>query len=119
MNWLIGLFLIVHGMVHVGYLSPKPDDPNYPFTLERSWLLGTGGRGIGSLLAGLAVATFALAGLGFLGIPGLSAIAPAMTVIGSVTSLLVLLLFWRSMLILGVLIDLGLLYVIFVLGWKP
>lgn len=35
---VVGLFLITHGLVHLLYLAPRPeDDPSYPFVPESRW----------------------------------------------------------------------------------
>jgi len=39
MRFAIGLFLVAHGLVHLLYLAPRPqDDPSYPFVPEDRWL---------------------------------------------------------------------------------
>lgn len=118
---LFGLFLIAHGLVHAGLAAaPIPNDPESKpgafFTAaSRSWLLpqlGLGGSAIqwiGIVLVILSTVGFVLAGLGVLGVPGLNTIWRAVTVISSCLSLLLLILFWHPWLIVGVLIDIGLL----------
>lgn len=121
MKILFALFLIAHGLVHAGLsAAPIPNDPESKpgafFTAaSRSWLLpqlGLGGSAIqwiGIVLVILSTVGFVLAGLGVLGVPGLNTIWRAVTVISSCLSLLLLILFWHPWLIVGVLIDIGLL----------
>ncbi len=54
MKFILGLFLIIHGIIHTGYLTPKPNDPNYPFTFNNGWfvsLVGEPAKIIGKVLA--------------------------------------------------------------------
>lgn len=38
---LIGLFLIVHGLIHALYFAPP--DPDFPMTAGKSWLVTRAG----------------------------------------------------------------------------
>ena len=38
MQIVVGLFLAVHGLIHVTYFVPS-DDPRYPMAPARSWLV--------------------------------------------------------------------------------
>jgi hypothetical protein len=103
-----GAFLILHGLVHLGYLSPKPEDPRYPFTPERAWLVSAAhvdvvaAKGIFTTVAALAVLSYTLAGIGVVLDAGWW---PALAVTGSVASLIVLVLGFHPWLVLGVAID--------------
>lgn len=73
MKILFALFFIAHGLVHASYLTPKPDDPKYPFSFEKSWfanLIGSSAKPVGLLLAIITVLSFVVAGLSILGFPG-------------------------------------------------
>lgn len=121
MNILIGLFLIAHGLIHASYLTPKPNDPNYPFSFTKSWLaniLGSASVPVGTTLALLVVGCFALAGLGILGVPGLDGSWKLFTSMGAVLSSLLLILFWHPWLVLGLVINAVLLYGIYQLKWN-
>ncbi len=71
---IMGLFLMVHGMVHLGVASaPNPDGSSGPWMLDPatsvfiSFGLGTDiVTGIGIVLVGIAAAGFVLSGLGIL-----------------------------------------------------
>lgn len=120
MRILLGLFMIAHGLIHASYLTPKPDDPNYPFHFDKGWfaqIVGSIAPTVGLLLVVVTIACFALAGLGILGVPGLLGIAKIMVIIGAVSSLLVLILFWHPWLVLGIVIDAVLLYAALKLNW--
>ena len=101
---VVGFLLIAHGLVHLLYLTD--DVPE--FSLEKSWLAPTSvSRPVGLFLIGLTVIAFVLLGLAVWGVPGLSTIWPALAIIGSALSLLLLFAFWSWSLIFGVLIDLA------------
>ncbi len=118
---LIGVFLILHGLVHSGLAAaPIPKEPSsspgsFFSQPSRSWILqrlrvSPGGvRMIGWLLVVTTTVGFVFAGLAALGVPLLAGgIAPL--IIGSaILSLLLLGIFWHPWLTLGVVIDLAIL----------
>jgi hypothetical protein len=126
---LYAVFLIAHGLVHAGLAAaPVTNDPDPKpgafFTASvRSWLLPRMGLGapavqwIGILLVALATLGFILAGLGVLGLPGLSAAWRTIAVVSACISLLLLVLFWHPWLIVGVLIDIVLLITLLWADW--
>ena len=105
-----GAFLILHGLVHVGYVSPKPTDPRYPFAAERTWVVSVAhldagtAHGLFTALAALAVLAFTFAGIGVVVGAGWW---PLLAVAGSIASLVVLVLGFHPWLALGVVIDLA------------
>ena len=123
---IIGLCLVAHGLVHAGLAAaPDPNEsesrPGAFFTApQRSWLLPQLGlkpaaiRWSGILLFVFTTLGFILAGLGVFGVPGLAELWRTSAVVSAVLSLLLLLLFWHPWIILGVLIDVG---IIFSLVW--
>lgn len=122
MQWLLGLFFIAHGLIHGSYLTKTIDDPNYPFDFSKGWLYHLMGSGaavpIGMTLSVITLCAFCVAGLGVFGTPGLAAIIRPTVAIGSLSSLLLLVLFWHKWLILGIVINLVLLYGAFMLKWS-
>lgn len=121
MKTLLGLFLIAHGLIHASYLTPKPDDPKYPFSFTESWfahIAGDASKPIGMILALIVVMSFALAGLGVLGVPGLEASWKIFTTVGAISSLLLLALYWHTWLVLGLVINAVLLYGLYKLNWN-
>jgi hypothetical protein len=122
---LLGVFLGLHGLIHLGYAAPAPADPNYPFRLNQSWLITNLGinaqavRSLGMLLSVITVICFVLSGLATLGIVVPQNWWQPLTLLASVTSLALLILFWHSWLVLGVLIDVALLVVLLWAGWQP
>ncbi|MEA3335069.1 MAG: hypothetical protein U9R25_04115 [Chloroflexota bacterium] len=128
---LFAIFLIAHGLVHAGLAAaPNPADPNekpgaFFTTVERSWLLPrlglsvTAVQWIGIILVVLTTFGFVLAGLGVLGVPGPNTIWRTVAVVSSYLSLLLLILFWHPWLVMGVLIDIGLLIALVLTKWQP
>jgi hypothetical protein len=126
---LFSIFLIAHGLVHAGLAAaPIPNDPDAKpgafFTaMERSWLLARFGlsastvQWIGIFLVVLSTLGFVLAGLGGLGVPGLDTVWRTVAVVSAGISLLLLILFWHTWLISGVLIDIGILVLLLWVKW--
>jgi hypothetical protein len=108
-----GVFLIAHGLVHLLYLLPRPEnDPTYPFVPETRWFSGAVG-----LEAGAAKTTAAALSIGvalvFL-ISGIAVFAnadiwAAAAAVGSLLSLTLLVLFYHPWLSIGVVIDIAIL----------
>jgi len=121
-------FLLAPPATHPGSLSPRPPatagGPPWPFALERSWALGGLGvdgdvaRMIGFALVAATLAGFALAAIVALGV--LPAAAwPAAVALGAFSSMALLVLFFHPWLVLGLAIDLALLWAALVVGWDP
>ena len=125
---LLAAFLLVHGAIHLSYLSPRPpataSGPAWPFMLDRSWLLTPLGvrpgvaRSVGLILVLITLASYTLAAAIVAGvIPG--SLWPAAIVLGSVSSITLLALFFHPWLVVGVVIDLALIAVVLWAGWSP
>jgi len=107
-----GLLLIAHGLVHLLYLTPAPDDERYPFTLRESWLVPvTARRPVAIFLVAATIVLFALLGLAVWGVPGLSGVWPALAVAAALSSLALLIAFWDAWLTIGVAIDVALIVI--------
>jgi hypothetical protein len=118
---LFSLFLIAHGLIHLLWVIPLPADPSFPFTLQRSPWFKTreDDRALlaaGIALVGLAVAEFALAGLGVMGVPLLAQGWRVLAIVGALDSLLVTVLFWDRQLWPGPILDIAIV-IAAVLGW--
>lgn len=114
---VVGVLLAAHGLVHLLYFVTNTDDPTWPFTVERSWLVPEGARRpVAVVLVALTIAAFVLLGLAVAGVPGLRAVWPVLGVVGSGASLLTLLLFWNVQLLAGVAIDAAVLALAL---WQP
>jgi hypothetical protein len=118
---ILAIFLILHGLVHaILAFAPVPNEPDakpgaFFTTSSRSWLLARLGindslvQWIGIILVVLSTLGFILAGLGVLGALGLNTVWETIAIVSAAVSLLLLILFWHTWLIVGVLIDVGVL----------
>ena len=105
---VVGVLLLAHGLVHLLYLAR--DVPE--FSLASSWLVPESvRRPVALVLMVTTVAAFVLVALALWGVPGLSRIWPALTIAAASLSLVLLVAFWNSWLILGVAIDIALIAV--------
>lgn len=124
---VFAVFLVAHGLVHaILAAAPRPDVPDakpLTFWTRPSKLLPSMGESIARPLATVlwiaSTLLFVTAGLGLLGVPGVSEIWSGLATAGAITSLLLLLIFWHKWLIIGVLIDLGLILALVVFSWTP
>lgn len=125
---LLAGFLLAHTAIHVGFISPRPPStgrgPQWPFELSRSWALtrlgvdADLGRVLGMALVAVTLGGLALAAIAALGfLP--AAVWPAAAAIGAIASIALLVLFFRPWLVLGVGIDLVLLWAVLVMRWAP
>lgn len=106
---IVGLVLVGHGLIHVMYLTPGPDDPTYPFTLDESWLLPASMRRVvGSMLAIFTIVAFTALGLAAWRVPGLEPFWRPLVVSGSMASLALLIAFWYPRIVVGFAIDVAL-----------
>ncbi len=129
-RWLLAGLILGHGLVHVLYLVPAPaagsgDGPQWPFDLGRGWLVESLGpdpglvRAGAIVLIGIVVVAFALGALATVGI-----VVPVdwwapLVVVGSVASLVLLVLAFHPQLVLGIGIDVALLIVVLGSLWSP
>jgi hypothetical protein len=126
---LFAIILIGHAIAHAGLTSaPNPSDPESTpgafFTeKKRSWLfqridLDSGMvQKIGKILVNISIAGFFLAGLGGLSVPGLNQIWHGLAGITAIVSLILLILFWHPWLILGVVLNIGLVIFMLLNSW--
>jgi hypothetical protein len=125
---LIAAFLLAHASVHGAFLAPRPPvtagGPAWPFELGQSWILGPIGidpelgRMLGMALVVATFCGFALAALAAAGVAP-AGIWPAAVAIGAVASIGLLALFFQPMLVLGVGIDLLLVWAVLIAQWAP
>jgi len=124
---VVGL-LLGHGLIHASYVAPRPPltagGPQWPFELSHSWLLGAFGvsgeaaRIVGLALVAVTIAGFALASVAALGLAP-AGVWTAAVAVGAIASLALLVLFFHPWLVLGVVIDVVLLWVVFAVRWVP
>ncbi len=125
---LVAGFLLAHAAIHVGFIAPPPpataDGPAWPFAMDRAWPVTRLGldpalmRSLTAALVAVTIGGFALAALATLGVLP-TAIWPAAITIGSVASLGLLMASFHPWLLLGVVIDLALVWSCLVVGWHP
>lgn len=121
-------FLLAHAAIHIGFVSPRPPatagGPAWPFDVTHSWVLGPLGldaetsRMLAIALIAVTLGAFALAGLAAIGIAP-AGLWPAAVTIGGVASIAVLVLFFHPWLLLGIVIDVVLLWAVNVASWAP
>jgi hypothetical protein len=120
--------LLAHAAIHVAFVAPSPpvtaDGPAWPFTTSGSWILSRLGIGPGEAhalalaLVAVTLAAFALAAIAAVGIVPLALWTPAI-VMGSAASLTLLITFFHPWLVLGVAIDVALMWLAVAVGWAP
>ena len=121
-------FLLAHAAIHIGFISPRPPvtagGPAWPFDVCHSWILGplgldeTTSRALAIALIAVILGGFALAGIAAIGIAP-AGLWPAAVTIGGVASIAVLVLFFHPWLLLGIAIDVVLLWAVNVANWAP
>lgn len=115
-----GVFLLLHGVIHLGWVTPKPADPNYPFVTSSSRLLPFIPEKVlgplAAVLVTLIVVSFTLAALGMFGVPVLSQIWRLPATIGAVLSIVMCVVFWHPWFIMGPVLDVAILVAV-VMGW--
>jgi hypothetical protein len=125
---LLAGFLLAHAGIHTGFIAPRPPrtagGPEWPFELGRSWALKRLGvppnvsRVLGLALVAATIAGFGLAAIAALGLlPAL--VWPVAMALGAIASLALLVLCFRPMLVVGLLIDIALLWAVLIVGWAP
>jgi len=124
----IAAFLLAHAGIHAAYVSPRPPatagGPPWPFDLNGSWLLtrlGVEGdipRILAMILIAATIGGYALAALAATGIAPDAIWRPALLT-GSIASIALLGVFFHPWLVLGVAIDVVLLWSVLVGGWSP
>lgn len=125
---LVAAFLLAHAGIHASFVSPRPPatagGPQWPFDLAHSWLLTPLGAGaeltrvVGIALLALTVAGYAFAALSAIGIAPQGLWVPAV-VVGSVASIGLLGVFFHPWLVLGLAIDVVLIWVVTAANWHP
>jgi len=124
---LLAGFLVAHAAIHVAFLTPVPpataSGPSWPFSTSGSWVVTRLGiepdtaRVLALALIALTCARFGLAALVAVGVLASGMWVPAL-VVGSVASLGLLVVFFHPWLVLGMAIDLALLWVSLAMDWS-
>ncbi len=125
---LFSAFLVAHALIHLSFLRPRPkaaaEGPAWPFDVHRSWIL-TPLRVAPGQLHTLGVGLFvliltgaSLAAVTALGIGPASLFVPGIMLL-AVASAGMLLVFFHPWLTLGIVIDVALLWLVLIAGWRP
>ena len=117
---LFGLVLVVHGLIHLTWVAPKPDDPTYPFRLSHPTVFKRADpklvAGIGAFLVLVSTTAFLIAGFGVWGVPGLTEVWRVAAIVGSAISLVVVGMFWHRWFLAGPILDIAII-IAAVVGW--
>jgi hypothetical protein len=128
--WLFAAFLVGHGWIHVMYVMPRrvaqpalAGAPDWPFELDRSWLLpgmsATGLHGLGVVLVVVTVVGFLLAGLATILVLVPAGAWAALMLTATTCSALLMVLFFRPGLVIGLAVDAVLYWVVLATLWVP
>jgi len=127
-RFILTAFLLGHAAIHLGYVSPRPPaaagGPPWPFKLDSSWVSTALGldvqlmRVAGGGLVAATLGGFVLAALAAIGVLPAGVWAGA-TAFGAIASICLLLLFFHPWLLVGVAIDICLLWAIVAAHWLP
>jgi hypothetical protein len=126
MKLLFGLFLVAHGLVHGLFVVPRPPDAgaSWPFDSSEPWLLNRLGVEPDvalAIAAGLVVVTvvaFAVTALTVIGILPADWLRP-MAIASASVSLVLLGIFFHPWLVIGVAIDVAILWAVGLNGRVP
>lgn len=131
-RWLLGAFLVAHGLVHLLFVVPQPATSaggsgaaEWPFDKARSWLVTGAGLDvnlvhvIGVALICAVTVGFLLAGLATVGILFPAGWWPVLVVASAAASAVLLALYFNPQLALGVAIDVVLAWVVLATVWAP
>ena len=117
MNFVFGLFLIAHGLVHgLYFIRNKPkDDPKFPFFFTKSWFAKRVGKPsiiIGKILTLIVIIMFVLSGLFLMGISSYNYLWLIFALIAAIISEFLFILFWHKWLFIGFTINFIIIYAI-------
>ena len=136
-RWVLAAILFGHGWVHLMFLFPRPAPSDggkpatgkpamdWPFDLRASWIATRTGSGPGAFVAVgrvLVLVTFVLSTLAALATAGI--LVPAawwqgLVVASSLASLAMLVVWFAPTLLLGILIDIALVWLAIAGPWSP
>jgi hypothetical protein len=126
--WLVAALLVGHGAVHGLFLVGRPaataSGPEWPFDLAGSWSISAGldlgvARTVAVGLIALVIAGFSLSGLATVGLVLPHTWWPALVSASAGLSLVLLILFFDAQLLVGVMLDLILLWLAIASTWRP
>lgn len=108
---LLGLFLIVHALIHFAFIAPvppaKPGAPAWPFSMTHSWigLSESALKGIGTTLVVISVVGFLMLALAVFGWLVPVAWVKPLALVAGVASLALMIIFWSNNFVVGAFLD--------------
>ena len=124
LRFIIAAFLVANALIHASFLTPapppRPSAPQWPFRLDQSWALSPLGltrraiRAVGTVLVCLVLLAFATAAFGLVVQQGWWR---PVTVAGACLSALLLFLYLHPWLLLGPLVDAGIVAALLLARW--
>ena len=127
LNLALAAFLLAHGAIHLGYLGRPPataGGPAWPFTFEGSWILSrwrvapSAAHAMGLALVGVTMASFSIAAIASLGVVP-AEIWTIFVVTGALASAATIFTWFHPWLVVGIAIDVFLLWASLAQGWTP
>jgi hypothetical protein len=131
-RWLLAGLLFAHGWVHLMFVFPQPEPARataggtaWPFDMSRSWLISGAGldvslvRTVGIVLMAVVFVGFVLGALSTVGLLVPAGWWSGLVVGAAVGSFLLLALFFSPTLLLGLAIDLALVWLVMAGVWSP
>ncbi len=116
---LFGVLLLVHGAIHLAWLAPAPNDPNWPFRWKSPWLPSVSEetlRNVFTAVITLMLQAFFVAALGVWGVAFLASAWPWIAAFACVLSFVTIAVLWHPWFIAGPTVDLLIAAAAF-LGW--
>jgi hypothetical protein len=130
-TWLLAAVVLAHGWLHVLFLAPAParatnaSGPAWPFDLGRSWVIRRAGldratlRGLALVLVAIACGSAVLGALATLALVVPVEWWPALVILLAGSSALLLILVFSTTLLVGLAIDVALVWLVVGSGWRP
>jgi hypothetical protein len=133
-TWLLAAFLLGHGLVHVMFIAPQPPPATagqgtgnieYPFDAGKSWLVSAhvldlkSVRPIVAVLVAVVVLGYGLAALATVGILVPASWWSLLVIVATLASAALMVVALSPGLVLGMAIDLVLLWLAIVAAWSP
>ena len=127
--WLLAVLLFAHGWVHLLFVFPQPEPaaagPAWPFDMAQSWLVTRLGvdvsvvRPVGMAVMAVTFVGFLLAALATVGLVVPTSWWGGLVVGAAAGSIVLMSIFFSPSLVLGVAIDVVLVWVVVASLWSP
>lgn len=116
MKYLLAFFYFMHGIIHLGFVSPAPKQepgaPEYPFTIAKSWLGLPEAflKPTGTFLTVLVTIGFILVSMGILGFLVPQGWVKPVAIVSAIASLILVFIFWHNWFVAAPILNLIILY---------